>query len=100
MEKAKCILCGHDAERKVYSSKSRDDVKRVNEAGGYCYDCPECRSYCFDNFVDNFFRIKANDEQKKIVSEYVKSNQLEDEFLPVTWDDIKRILGLPSKRKT
>ncbi len=94
MEDAKCILCGHDAHRKVYSSKYRNDVKRINEAGGHCYDCPECRSYCFDNFVDNFFRIKANDEQKKIVSEYVKSHQLEDKYLELTWSDIKKIPGL------
>ena len=95
MEYAKCILCGHDALRKVYSSKDRDDVKRVNEAGGYCYDCHECRSYCFDNFAYNFFRIKANDKHKEIVSEYVKSHQLEGEYLELKLGDIKKILGLP-----
>jgi len=100
MEDTKCILCGRDAQRKVYSSKYRDDVGRVNEAGGYCYDCPDCGSYCLDNYEHSWVTKFASDKQKETLSEYVKTHQLEDEFLPVTWDDIKRILGLPSKKKT
>lgn len=95
MEDAKCILCGHDAQRKVYSSKYRDDVERVNEAPGHCYDCPECGSYCLDNYEYNWIIMFADDKQKEILSDYVKTHQLDDEYLELKWNDIKKILGLP-----
>ena len=96
MEEAKCILCGHDAQRKVYSSKYRDDVKRINEAPGHCYDCPECGSVCLDNFEHNFVEFKADDKQKEILSEYVKSHpDPEGQFMVLRWPKIKEILGLP-----
>ena len=96
MEDAKCTLCGHDAERKVYSPKSRDDVKRVNEAGGYCYDCPECGSYCLDNYGYNWIIRFANDMQKEILSDYVKSHpDPQGQFMELRWSKIKEILRLP-----
>lgn len=88
MEYAKCILCGHDAQRKVYSSKYRDDVRRVNEAGGYCYDCPECGRYCLDGTEYHLVTRYANDKQKKKLSEYIKTHQLDDEYLELKCNDI------------
>jgi len=99
MEEAKCVLCGHDALRKSYSCSYSNDKKRVDVAGGFCYDCPECRRYCLDNYELNWVTAFAGDEQKRKLSEYSINHQLEDKFIPLKWDDIKRILGLPSKKK-
>jgi len=95
MEDAKCILCGHDAQRKVYSSKYTDDVERVNEAPDHCYDCPECGSYCLDNYEHSFVEYRANDKQKEILSEYVKSHpDPKGQFMVLRWPKIKEILRL------
>jgi len=96
MKYAKCILCGHDAERKVYSSKYRDDVERVNEAPGHCYDCPECGSYCLDNYEYNWIIRFANNKQKEILSDYVKSHpDPKGQFMVLRWSKVKEILRLP-----
>lgn len=46
MEKAKCLLCGHDAQRNVFS----DDPDPTKVAGGYKYICPECGLYALNDY--------------------------------------------------
>lgn len=98
MEKAKCILCGHDAQRASYSSSYSDDKERVDVAGGYKYDCPECGLFSLDNYEHSKVEHFTSNEQKRNLSEYVKGHKRRDEYLPLSWDDIKRILGLHSKK--
>ena len=94
MEYAKCILCGHDAKRKSYSPRYRDDIDRIENSGGFCYDCPNCRRYCLDGTEHHLVTRYANDKQKKRLSEYIKTHQLDDEYLELKCNDIEKILRL------
>lgn len=74
MERAKCILCGHDAQRKSYSPSYRDDKKRVNEAGGFCYDCPNCGRCCLGDYEWTFVEFRATEDQKRELSDYSRNH--------------------------
>jgi hypothetical protein len=95
MNKAKCVLCGHDAKSKSFTEAEPDEHGRVNVAGGFAYDCPKCGLYALDGFEHNFVEYRATEEQKETLSNYVKSHPDEDGLFKVLrWNDIKRILKL------
>ena len=96
MEKDKCLLCGHDAQRNDFS----DAPDPTKVAGGYKYICPECGLYGLNDYEYHWIERWATEEQKRILSEYVKKHPAKKgKFRVVRWDEIKRILGLPSKEK-
>ena len=96
MEKAKCLLCGHDAERNVFS----DAPDPTKVAGGYKYICPEYGLYALNDYEYSWVEHFASNEQKSTLSEYMKENTAEEGYFKVLrWEDIQRILGLPSKRR-
>lgn len=71
MEYAKCILCGHDAERNVF----KDPQETSELAVGQKYTCPECGLYAFGHDVYHWLEKKyGTGEHKKKLSEYIKNN--------------------------
>jgi len=79
MEKAKCLLCGHDAERNVFS----DAPDPTKVAGGYKYICPECGLYALNDYEYNWVEHFASKEQKLKLSEYVRNNPVEEGYFKV-----------------
>lgn len=92
MKKPKCLLCELEAEKSAYKTLQALPTKI---SGGFRYRCPECKLYALYNREFRWVKKFATEEQKRILSEYVRNNQLEDEFLKLEMNDIKKILGLP-----
>ncbi len=94
MEEAKCLLCGHDAERNVFS----DAPDPTKVAGGYKYAGPECGLYAINGYEYSWVDQFATSEQKSALSQYLKeTTAAEGYFKVLKWDDIQRILGLLPK---
>jgi rubredoxin len=95
MHSAKCILCGHDAQSNVFKEAEPDERDQLNVAPGEKYICPDCGLYALDNYEHNFVEHFATDDQKKILSEYVKNHPDEDgQFKVLRSVEIKKILKL------
>lgn len=99
MKKVKCLLCGHDAQGNSFSSKYNDEQICTPFTGGYCYDCPECGLYALDGPALHKVKRFVTDEQKRKLSEYVRTHQLKDKFLPLEWSKIKSVLKISSRKK-
>ncbi len=94
MEKAKCLLCGQDAERNVFS----DAPDPTKVAGGYKYACPECGLYALNGYEYIWVKRFASNEQKSALFQYLKETTAAEGYYKVLkWDDIQRILGLPPR---
>jgi hypothetical protein len=99
MNDAKCILCSHDAQSNVFTEAAPDEHGRVNVLPGEKYDCPECGLFALDYYEHNFVEHFATDNQKEILSDYVKNNPDEDgQFKVLRSDMIKEILNLPKDK--
>ena len=95
MEKCKCLLCGHEAER-----KSATDPTDPTPAGGFAYDCPECGRYLLDDYEHSWVEHQAKENHKKILSDYLKTNPEEEgKFKILRWNDIKELFKLPQHEK-
>lgn len=96
MEDAKCILCGHNAERGSFTEAEPNEHGRTNVAGGFKYDCPECGFYALDGYEHNWVTRFASDKQNEILSDWVKRNPDKEGLAVVLrWPKIKKILRLP-----
>lgn len=94
MEEAKCLLCGQDAERNVFS----DAPDPTKVAGGYKFTCPECGLYALNGYEYSWVDHFATDEQKSLLSQHLReTTAAEGYFKVLKWDDIQRILGLPPR---
>jgi hypothetical protein len=101
MENAKCLLCGHDAEIGAFTEAEPDEHDRVNVAGGFKYDCPECGFYALDGYEHHFVEHRATEAQKKKLADWVKSHPNEKgNYKVLKWREIEKILNLPPKKKT